>query len=139
MTIWYLLSFIPGLMMTGIVLFVQVVHYPLFTKVSKSVFPQYHQAHQFKVSLLVVPLMLLELGATIFLYLDYPQEMLLVLIALVCVWVSTFFLQVPIHKKLAKDYQDSLVKKLVITNAFRSFFWFAKSMLMIDPLLSWAI
>lgn len=47
--------------MTGLIRFVQIVHYPLFTKIGSRGFAQYAESHRHLTSLVVVPLMLLEL------------------------------------------------------------------------------
>lgn len=49
------------LMMTGVIWFVQVVHYPLFAEVGRAEFAQYEASHSGLTTLIVAPLMLVEL------------------------------------------------------------------------------
>ena len=54
-------------MMTGIIWFVQIVHYPLFTQIPKEGFTRYEQSHTVRTGWVVAPLMLLELGSALLL------------------------------------------------------------------------
>jgi hypothetical protein len=56
-----------GLMLTGLIWFVQVVHYPLFHKVGVSGFSGYEKAHMRLTSFVVIPLMLGELVSALLL------------------------------------------------------------------------
>jgi hypothetical protein len=49
------------------------------------------------------------------------------LVGIFLIWGSTFFLQVPIHKKLSENFSESLVRRLVRGNFYRSFLWSARS------------
>ena len=50
--------------MTGLIWFVQVVHYPLFAKVGSEAFSLYESLHTQKTGLVVGPVMLVEVLAT---------------------------------------------------------------------------
>jgi hypothetical protein len=108
--------------MTGVIWFVQVVHYPSFYQINDA---KYHTINQQKTSLIVVPVMVLELVFSIIVtvqgsgnYLEISQFLLLVVI-----WLSTFFWQVPHHKALAKEIHTASISKLVYTNWLRTFAW----------------
>jgi hypothetical protein len=45
----------------------------------------------------------------------------------VIIWLSTFLLQVPIHKKLRSGKEDSHIKRLVATNWIRTIAWSLKA------------
>ena len=49
--------------MTGLIWFVQVVHYPLMADVDAQAFATYHREHSRLTTLVVGPLMLIEAGA----------------------------------------------------------------------------
>jgi hypothetical protein len=58
--------------MTGLIWFVQVVHYPLFAKVGPEVFPAYSRAHQMLTTLVVGPPMLVEAATAALLVIVRP-------------------------------------------------------------------
>lgn len=116
------------LAMVGLIWFVQVVHYPLFSSVGQSPFPEYERLHQKRTTLVVAPLMLIEaLTATLILTTDLsPSARDLAWIGwvlLVLIWLSTAFLQVPLHRRLAEGYDLLAVRRLVRTNWLRTSAW----------------
>ncbi|MEM6262595.1 MAG: hypothetical protein AAGI38_08820 [Bacteroidota bacterium] len=52
------LHFITTLFMTGLIWFVQVVHYPLFSQISPEDFPRYEKIHMRRTAIVVIPVML---------------------------------------------------------------------------------
>ena len=67
----FALHMFSTLAMVGLIWFVQVVHYPLFSSVGQSPFPEYERLHQKRTTLVVAPLMLIEaLTATLILATD---------------------------------------------------------------------
>ena len=116
------------LAMVGLIWFVQVVHYPLFSSVGQSPFPEYERLHQKRTTLVVAPLMLIEaLTATLILTTDLsPSARDLAWIGwilLLLIWLSTAFLQVPLHRRLAEGYDPLAVRRLVRTNWSRTIAW----------------
>ena len=98
-------------MMTGIIWFVQFVHYPLFLKVPLEGFVSYEQSHTVRTGLVVAPLMLLEMGTAIGLVglslfsgekttAGLSPLHLGALGCLLLIWASTFLIQVPLHQLL---------------------------------------
>lgn len=59
--------------MTGVIWFVQVVHYPLFAKVGESAFTTYESLHTIRTGWVVAPMMILELGSTCLLLVEKPK------------------------------------------------------------------
>ena len=55
---------------------------------------------------------------------------LLSMILLIIIWLSTFFIQVPIHNKLL-DEPSNYLTKLVRTNWIRTVLWTVKAMMII--------
>jgi len=120
------------LAMVGLIWFVQVVHYPLFSSVGQSPFPEYERLHQKRTTLVVAPLMLIEaLTATLILTTDLtPAARNLAWIGwvlLVLIWLSTAFLQVPLHRRLARGYDPRAVRRLVRSNWVRTVGWMLRS------------
>lgn len=114
----------------GLIWTIQLVHYPLFAKVGKEDFPLYHSAHSTQITILVLPLMLVELFSSIYIV-SFLQDskyhaQCIGLICLGIVWLSTFVLQVPLHKRLTAGFDLSLVRTLVKTNWVRTIAWTTK-------------
>ena len=107
--------------MSGLVWFVQLVHYPLFAKVGSSAFAGYHPAHSTRTGWVVVPLMLLEALTAVAIVLlrrtGVPLAQAWIgLVLLLAVWASTFLVQVPLHRRLEIGYDPAVVRRLVGTN-----------------------
>lgn len=126
------------LFLLGLITYVQVVHYPLFLNIPSEAFINYELAHQKRTSYVVIVPMVLELlaasyifinklmlGTTIF-FTDYLSYTLLLII-----WVSTFFIQMPIHHALEKGYNVKLIKLLCNTNWLRTFCWSLRSYILL--------
>jgi hypothetical protein len=110
----------------GLIWFVQLVHYPLLSMVGEDRFFNYHRSHTRWTTLAVAPAMMVELFLALAVAWSMPWHPLawtgLGLIA--AVWISTFFIQVPMHAKLSRDGFDPLsVRRLVRTNWLRTIAW----------------
>ncbi|MCA9802176.1 MAG: hypothetical protein KC777_09325 [Cyanobacteria bacterium HKST-UBA02] len=122
--------------MTGLIWFVQIVHYPLFTRVGSRTFTQYAESHRHLTSLVVVPLMLLEVFSALLLPFIINSGTgrglsWLALALLVGVWLSTAVLQVPLHEKLGNCYSEEDAEKLASTNWVRTILWTARSFVLL--------
>ena len=120
--------------MTGIIWFVQVVHYPLFNLVSDRQWTEFHRAHSFRITWIVAPLMLLELIAAIYFFflpagIMSRGEKDIAFLLVVLIWASTFGLQVPQHNRLAKVFLPDAHRRLVTTNWVRTIAWSARSVI----------
>lgn len=114
--------------MTGLIWFVQVVHYPLFSRVDAAGFAAYEAVHASRTTLVVGPLMVLELSTAIWLAMTTPPGLARSLawtgLALVVViWLSTGLLQVPQHAVLARGFDPAAHALLVTTNWVRTIAW----------------
>lgn len=126
--------------MTGLIWFVQIVHYPLFGRVGAAAFTEYERIHQRRTTWVVAPVMLIELATTILVaYAVYgaasgstlPSERVAFAGVgfLVVIWASTWGLQVPMHEVLAKGFERAPHRRLVITNWIRTAAWTARAVL----------
>ena len=106
------------LFMTGVIWFVQVVHYPLILLVPASCRIAYCKTHAKRTSFVVLPPMLVELGTAIAMcfFASGSIYWFVNLLLLILIWMSTFLIQVPLHNRLGKNTQDSLVERLVAIN-----------------------
>lgn len=118
--------------MTGLIWFVQVVHYPLLRGVGPSGFPAYHEDHSRLTTFVVGPLMLVE--ATAALGIAVAGQAALVpawtgVALLAVVWGATFFSSVPRHALLAAGFDGGVIDSLVTTNWIRTAAWSARALL----------
>jgi hypothetical protein len=120
------------LFMTGVIWFVQVVHYPLFALVAPEAYPTYERQHQRLTTFVVAPAMLIELfsGAWIAYSIPAYRNDPLFGIAgalLIVIWLSTVFLQVPCHQRLAEKFTPEIHRRLVLSNWARTIAWTFRS------------
>ena len=99
---------------------IQVLHYPFFQYIDLKQFSQSMVFHQRAISYLVIPLMLLELIVTIYIANYY------VLTVVLGIWLSTFLIQVPLHKKLLQKKDLLIIAKLTKSNWIRTILWTLK-------------
>ncbi len=122
------------LAMFGVIWFVQVVHYPLFQQVGAAGFRAYATSHANRTTVVVAPLMLVELATSMALLLPSPRPAVVsqpeawVGAALVfMIWLSTALVQVPLHDRLRTAYTVEVARQLVATNWIRTAAWTARA------------
>lgn len=119
----FVLHFSATLFMCGICWFVQIVHYPLFSEIAEEDFPKYERKN-FRTAWVVGPAMFLELSSALWLlFLSHNYIFLINTIWLGFIWLSTAAVQMPLHRKLAKQYKQRNKHLLVQTNWIRTIFW----------------
>lgn len=120
--------------MCGLIWFVQVVHYPLFSKVGEQNFVDYEKLHCSKTSYIVVPLMLIELiTGFLLLYISNPlpfNYLIVNFMLIVLIWLSTAFIQSPAHIELIRSFSQKVHQNLVRFNWLRTILWSIKSFLL---------
>ncbi len=134
-----LLQLATTLPLVGLIWFVQVVAYPLFARVAAADFPAYHEAHSRLITIVVGPLMVVELLAALgwlFLPLDeVPAAAVWVGAGLaVAAWIVTIFVSVPEHAILARGFDARALDALITTNWLRTAIWTARG-----GILLWAL
>ncbi|HEX9426950.1 MAG TPA: hypothetical protein VGA64_04125 [Candidatus Polarisedimenticolia bacterium] len=119
------------LFMVGVIWFVQVIHYPLFTLVGREQFPAYAARHQRRaLALLGVP-MVAELVSAVALtrrLTTGPGRGLAMtgLALLALIWISTAALQIPRHLRLLRGFDPAVQRGLLISNWLRTVAWTAR-------------
>ncbi len=131
-----LLNVSATLYMTGLIWFVQVVHYPLFAHADRARFADFAARHQRWTTFVVAPPMLLELITAAALCVFRPKapapglpEVGLALV--IALWASTALLQVPQHRRLSTGYDQQAVERLVRSNWLRTLLWTGRSALVL--------
>ncbi len=124
------------LYMVGLIWFVQIVHYPLFSLVGRAGFSAYEAAHSRRTPAVVAPAMLVELATGAYLALrpppGVPRVVLWAGLALnAVIWLSTWLLQVPKHRLLETGFDPAAHRALVGTNWIRTVAWTARGILVL--------
>ena len=114
--------------MVGLIWFVQIVHYPLYSEVGEDRFVAYEQAHNRLTSWVVIPLMLSELVTAALLVAVHPPPIAsstawLGLGLVLAIWLVTFTIQVPQHGRLCLGFDASTAANLVRGNWLRTILW----------------
>ncbi|MCX6857609.1 MAG: hypothetical protein NTV80_22215 [Verrucomicrobia bacterium] len=112
-------------MLCGLIWTVQVVHYPLFEDVGHENFSAYHGKHMWLITWIVMPLMFLEVASAglLLFWGEHSWPFLVSLAALAVAWLSTAVYQVPMHDKLVRGYDAEIIRRLVLTNWWRTLAW----------------
>jgi hypothetical protein len=134
--VFFLAHLAATLCMTGVIWFVQVVHYPLFAVNSSAGYVDYQRRHMARTTRVVGPLMLVEAATAILLFGFRPAgvatwRLSLGLGLLVAIWLSTAFLQVPCHARLSRAFDPAAHRRLVLTNWIRTAGWTLRSSLVL--------
>jgi len=114
--------------LTGLIWYVQVVHYPQFADVGEAAFAQYHTRHSTLTTYIVAAPMVGELALAVALIFvrppAFPAPLAWLAAALVgVVWLATFFVSVPLHEQLGGGYDRTRINQLVRTNWLRTAAW----------------
>lgn len=117
--------------MTGLIWFVQLVHYPLMAMADRETWIEFEKRHQERTTWIVGPVMFVEMLATIVILVwqqenwTKSQQSLAVggTAALIVAWLSTFAVQVPLHTSLSKGFSARTHRVLVRSNWVRTAAW----------------
>lgn len=126
--------------MAGLIWFVQLVHYPLFTMVGHDRFAAYEAQHTRRTSWVVGPFMAVEGVSALWIAAAFRSELglwlpLLGLALLAVVHSSTVFLQVPRHGVLSEGFDPEVARTLVSTNWIRTVVWSARAVVAVAMLV----
>lgn len=120
--------------MAGLIWYAQLVHYPLFAKVPAPDFPAYQRQNVRRTAMVVIPPMLVELGAAGVLLWDRPAGVprwatITGAALLAVIWLTTLIVQAPGHGRLALGFDPVLHGRVVATNWIRTLTWTARALL----------
>lgn len=126
-----LYNLLISIFMFSVILMTQIVNYPLFSNISQNQLINYHSSYVKKISYIVIPAMSSEIVVALFLF-YYHNSFLTIssLSVIILIFISTMYIQVPIHNKISKD----LIKKLILTNWIRTILWLLKSIISVKLL-----
>ena len=121
------LNKISNLLMVGISVLVQIIIYPSFKNFEFKNFNKFHLSYSKKMLCIVTPIMLTEMFSSIFLIIKVQSPPILIsTIVLFLIWIITFLYIVPIHNHLSLNHDNIKIKNLIKLNAFRTFLWILK-------------
>lgn len=141
----YFAQLAATLFMTGLIWFVQIVHYPLFGTVhihtAPAAFRLYESSHANRTTWVVFPPMAVELAAALAAlsghlrpaFLSAPQAIASAVLV-VLIWASTGLIQVPLHDRLGRDADRQTIVRLVRSNWLRVALWSSRSILLVTVL-----
>ncbi len=131
-----MLNLIATWFMVGLIWVIQVVHYAMFDGVGTEGFIAYQKRHQFLITFVVGPPMLLEAVSSVLLFWYPPPGVSIAtvvagIVLLALIWGSTAVLQVPCHTKLLDGFEAAIHRRLVRSNWIRTLAWTARGAVVI--------
>ena len=135
-----LVNFVATAVMTGVIWFVQWVHYPLFATVSVEHAVETAVDHQRRTGQVLAIPMALEGVTTLWLLASRPDVVSLILpwlgaVLLAVALGSTVFVSVPLHAKMATNPTVDVGRRLVVTNWPLTIAWSARAVVCVVMLL----
>ena len=123
-----LTNVVATLVMLGVILVVQLVHYPLFRYADRASYEEFQAQHMRRITWIVAPLMTIELVTAMGLVWRPPPlvsawQVWMGLALVVLIWILTALVQVPIHRRLTDGFNPAAHRRLVRTNALRTLLW----------------
>ena len=112
--------------MVGIIWVIQLVHYPSFYFIRKDIFVSFQKFHTDKITIIVAPVMLIELITGILLiYMETNIDIALSisLFILIAIWVLTAIYFYKAHQKLMSGYNEEIISQLIKLNWIRTILW----------------
>ncbi|MCA9083844.1 MAG: hypothetical protein KDA81_07300 [Planctomycetaceae bacterium] len=132
MTELLLLHVLLTCFMTGLIWFVQIVHYPMFADVGRTEFSSYEIRHNQRTTWIVAPIMIAELATGMFIAVRIEGNELAAAVGvglILMIWLSTAVLQVPEHRRLMAGFDARSWRRLVLTNWIRTSAWTVRAFL----------
>ncbi len=120
----------------GLILTVQLVHYPLFAAVGRAEWPAYAAAHARRITPLVAPWMALELATSLWLAAAPPPGVprapaWAAAGATLLTWGVTLLVNGPAFARLARAWDDGLHRRVVRANWLRVALWTGRGALLL--------
>ncbi len=131
------------LFMTGLIWFVQIVHYPLMARVGSDSWKAYQEQHMRRTTWVVAPAMLIEAASAILIAVivtvsarssvstDVVALSWIGAGLLLVIWISTATLQVPAHQRLLRAFEAETHSRLVRSNWIRTAAWSMRAVIAI--------
>ena len=138
MSFIFLFNLVLSFVAVGLIWTIQLVHYPSMKFIPEEKFTAYHNFHSQRISILAIPIMLIELFTSFgLLYQNgsaYNHIFTINLILVISIWISTFLIQVPMHNTLSSAKNAKVLNHLILSNWIRTTLWTERSLLMVSYL-----
>jgi len=104
---------------------VQLIIYPSFTYMEKANLITWHPKYTAMISIVVMPLMLLQIASTFYLtYNHFNWTLLIQSIIIIALWLATFLEAVPLHNQIESGIEiKEAAENLVQVNWKRTIMW----------------
>lgn len=104
---------------------VQLIIYPSFTYMEKANLIAWHPKYTTMISVVVMPLMLIQLTSTFYLtYVNFNSILFIQSLIIILLWASTFFQAVPLHNQIESGIKiKKAADNLVRVNWLRTIMW----------------
>jgi hypothetical protein len=113
--------------LAGLIWTIQLVHYPLFALIGAREWPHYEAEHQRRITRLVAPLMLANVGlALAVLAEDASASRVLNASLAIGIFIATGLLLGPMHRRLETHASTAAIRLLVRANWARTAAWTAQ-------------
>lgn len=122
-----LIQLLCAVYLTGVIWIIQLIHYPSFHVIADDQFQTFHRRHSNAMTLIVGPVMLLELGSALYLARALNPAWVINAASVIIPFGATFALSVPLHERLGKAREGAVVDRLVHTNWLRTVAWTARA------------
>lgn len=124
-------ALISSAAMAGVISAVQLIIYPSFLEIPDGSFVAYHQWYSEKITKIVGPLMVVELGTALLSMAVFTAGRWRYLAVVgvgfaVALWAVTGLVQLPQHSQLANGYDAESIENLVRGNWIRFWLWQGK-------------
>ncbi len=112
-----------GLVVLNLV--VLLITYPSFLFYSKKELMQWHQVYTFRICLIVMPLMLMQICISfLMLWNNFSVYTISTFIMIAGIWLITFLIAVPIHIKIANNnFDKGHLQRLIRVHLYRTILW----------------
>ena len=120
--------------LTGIIWFVQIIQYPLWKDVPEEGFSRYAGRYMKRSGWLLGGIMGLEMVTGVILLTFAPWRESVFswsMLMLVAIWISTFAIQAPLHKKLRAGKDDAILYRLTVSNWIRTSMWTGRAIILV--------
>lgn len=123
-------------MLVGLIWTVQIVLYPLFSRVPRRRFQAYHAQHLWRISFTIGPLVCMECATLAMALMMEPRQpwLLASLAPLAFAYTSTFLVQVPLHYRLALGFDARTLRRLIVSNRWRAVCWTTRGVCVLTAL-----
>jgi hypothetical protein len=126
------IHFVSTWVLVGVIWVIQVVVYPQFLRVGEKDFKSFHFGHCWRIGLLIVPLLAIEVITAVgLLYQGHREPAFLTSVNLIPVnWLSTAIFQAPTHVRLMDGFDAATVRRLIRSNWLRTITWTVRGVLL---------